>query len=111
MTNYATPLMRLGELYLMAAECYANIEGGTAKGLEYLNKIRKRAGVPEWTEAKLRAAGKHCSMPYWKNVLWNCITKDSVTTIFAVIAKVVNISANTVIRDLMLIVMHQHLIN
>lgn len=58
MTNYATPLMRLGELYLMAAECYAHIDGGTAEGIKYLNKIRKRAGVPEWTEAKLGAAGK-----------------------------------------------------
>ena len=58
MNNYATPLMRLGELYLMAAECYAHIDGGTTKGLEYLNKIRKRAGIPEWTETKLGAAGK-----------------------------------------------------
>lgn len=58
MNNYATPLMRLGELYLMAAECYAHIDGETTEGLEYLNKIRKRAGIPEWTETKLGAAGK-----------------------------------------------------
>lgn len=37
---------RLAELYLNAAECCAAL-GKTAEAIEYLNPIRKRAGVPE----------------------------------------------------------------
>ena len=43
-------IFRLGDLYLMYAEACAHT-GNIAQGLEYLNKIRKRAGVPEYTIA------------------------------------------------------------
>jgi len=39
---------RLGEIYLMEAEAYAGISN-TAKAIEYLNKIRKRAGTGDYT--------------------------------------------------------------
>ncbi len=50
-------LIRLGELYLNLAECCAHL-GKTKDCLDYLNRIRKRAGVFEWDEATLAAADK-----------------------------------------------------
>ena len=44
------PLIRMAELYLNLAECYAAV-GNTAKALDNLNKIRERAGLPDVTEA------------------------------------------------------------
>jgi hypothetical protein len=41
-------MYRLGEVYLMLAEAYAGI-GNTGKAIEYLNKIRKRAGIADYT--------------------------------------------------------------
>jgi hypothetical protein len=43
-------MYRLGEVYLMAAEAYAGINN-TAKAIEYLNKIRDRAGSGTYTGA------------------------------------------------------------
>ncbi len=40
------PYLRLAELYLNRAECYANL-GETQKALDDLNVIRRRAGIPE----------------------------------------------------------------
>ena len=48
--NYAKPIFRLAELYLNVAECYAEL-GEVSNALQYLNPIRRRAGVPELTEA------------------------------------------------------------
>ena len=48
--NYAKPIFRLAELYLNVAECYAEL-GEVNNALQYLNPIRRRAGVPELTEA------------------------------------------------------------
>ncbi|MGJ1434618.1 RagB/SusD family nutrient uptake outer membrane protein [Sphingobacterium siyangense] len=49
-TNYPWPLIRLGELYLNLAE--AAIENNKLDiGKEYLNKIRKRAGIPAVDES------------------------------------------------------------
>lgn len=39
------PLFRLAEIYLIYAECAARGAADKGKGLEYLNKIRSRAGV------------------------------------------------------------------
>ena len=47
--NYAKPLIRLAELYLNVAECYAAL-GQNAQAIQYLNPIRRRAGIPELTE-------------------------------------------------------------
>jgi hypothetical protein len=54
---YPHALLRLAELYLILAECDA-WTGNEADGLENLNAIRKRAGVPEWTSGSLAAAKK-----------------------------------------------------
>ena len=59
-TRYPTTLIRLGELYLNLAECDAHLGGEfTDEGVEYLDKIRKRAGIDEWkSEASMAAVGK-----------------------------------------------------
>jgi hypothetical protein len=46
------PLIRLAELYLNLAECYAAL-GETDNAIKQLNVIRKRAGVPELKTADL----------------------------------------------------------
>lgn len=56
--RWPIPLIRLGEIYLEMAECEAQL-GNKAEALNYLNKIRQRAGVPEWTEATLAETGKN----------------------------------------------------
>lgn len=50
--NYAKPLIRLAELYLNVAECYAAL-GDNMNAIKYLNPIRQRAGIPELTEADI----------------------------------------------------------
>lgn len=51
------PLFRLAEVYLTYAEC--NIVAGVgdaALALQYVNNVRKRAGVYEWTANEMRTA-------------------------------------------------------
>lgn len=55
--NYPMPIIRLAELYLNAAECYAAL-GETDNALNYLNPIRIRAGVPALTKAMIEESGK-----------------------------------------------------
>jgi hypothetical protein len=56
---YPITIIRLGELYLNLAECDAHLGGSyTTEALEYLNKIRERAGVPDWTESSLAQMNK-----------------------------------------------------
>lgn len=56
--DYPWPVIRLGELYLNYAEaCIAyNQDGYLEKGMNYLDQIRKRAGLPtvkeSWSKAK-----------------------------------------------------------
>lgn len=50
--RYQRPLIRMAELYLNLAECYA-AQGNTAKALENLNKVHQRAGLPAITEADI----------------------------------------------------------
>lgn len=45
-TDYPWPLIRLSELYLNAAEAAIEI-GELQKGIDYLNVIRRRAGIPD----------------------------------------------------------------
>ncbi len=51
-TSAPTILMRLAELYLNIAECYAAL-GQTENALQYLNPIRLRAGIPALTNADI----------------------------------------------------------
>lgn len=48
------PLFRLAEMYLIYAECAARGAADKAKGLEYINKIRKRAGIDPLRSLELR---------------------------------------------------------
>lgn len=50
--RYQRPLIRMAELYLSLAECYAAQEN-TSKALENLNKVHERAGLPAITEADI----------------------------------------------------------
>lgn len=44
--NYPWPLIRLAELYLNAAEAAIEV-GELEKGINYLNEVRRRAGIPD----------------------------------------------------------------
>lgn len=46
------PFVRMAELYLNLAECYAEM-GNVTEALKNLNKIRNRAGFPDLTESNL----------------------------------------------------------
>lgn len=45
-SEYTAPLIRLAEMYLIAAEA-ENEVNGPANALQYINKIRERAGIPD----------------------------------------------------------------
>lgn len=51
------PFIRLAELYLNLAECYAEL-GDVTNALKNINIIRRRAGAHELTEAMVSAGGK-----------------------------------------------------
>lgn len=54
-TNYSIPVMRLAEVYLDYVEALNEYNPGHADILLYLNKIRNRAGIPEYGSATLEA--------------------------------------------------------
>lgn len=53
------PLIRLAELYLLAAEAYNEWEGPSQKVYDYLNAIRERAGIPDVEDAWVMAKDKN----------------------------------------------------
>lgn len=55
-TRYPMPIIRLAELYLNVAECYAALDDET-NAIKYLNPIRERAGVPALTSAMVENSG------------------------------------------------------
>lgn len=48
-------LIRLADVYLMYAECALNGGADKAKGVQYANYVRNRAGIPSWGIADLTA--------------------------------------------------------
>lgn len=48
---YAWPEMRLADLYLLYAEAINEAYGPTATALDYINRVRERAGIPGVEEA------------------------------------------------------------
>ena len=50
-------IYRLSDLYLLKAEAYAALNR-SAEALEYLNKVRTRAGIPEFTDTNSSALKK-----------------------------------------------------
>lgn len=57
MIDHPSAIFRLGDLYLMYAEACAHT-GHLSEGLEYLNMIRTRAGIPEYTTAEVSDSEK-----------------------------------------------------
>jgi hypothetical protein len=62
--QYPYPLIRLADLYLLAAEAYNEYYGPGQVAYDYLNKIRRRAGLPDveqvWSDASIvNTVGKH----------------------------------------------------
>ena len=56
--DYPATLVRLAELYLNLAECYASKDNpDETSALKYLNTIRRRAGIPELTHEIIEASG------------------------------------------------------
>ena len=69
--NTDLPLIRLADVYLMYAECALRGGADQAKGLEYINYVRERAGVPAFTAADLSLndiLDERCRELYWENV-------------------------------------------
>ncbi|MFP5436562.1 MAG: RagB/SusD family nutrient uptake outer membrane protein [Bacteroidia bacterium] len=61
-TNRTIPMMRLAEIYLDYAEALNESDPGNADILLYLNKIRERAGVPEYGSAGLEIPASQSQM-------------------------------------------------
>ena len=53
--NTDLPLIRLADVYLMAAECTLHQAGTPAQGLEYANIVRARSDASEWVQGDLTA--------------------------------------------------------
>ena len=69
--NTDLPLLRLADVYLMYAECAMRGAADKAKGVEYANYVRERAGVSKWTETDLNEQNmidERCRELYWENV-------------------------------------------
>ncbi|MBL0745774.1 RagB/SusD family nutrient uptake outer membrane protein [Chryseolinea lacunae] len=44
------PIFRVADLYLIAAEAEARLNGATSKAYQYINRVRQRAGLDDLTE-------------------------------------------------------------
>lgn len=51
--NTGIPVIRLADVYLMAAESALRMGSHQAEALDYVNLIRSRAGVPTWNSSEL----------------------------------------------------------
>ena len=49
------PILRLADIYLMAAECTLHGQGDVNTGVTYVNYVRGRAGASAWTANQLNA--------------------------------------------------------
>ena len=65
------PVIRLADVYLMAAECALRGAGDMATGLQYVNTVRARAGVSAWNTAEYtlnNILDERSRELYWENV-------------------------------------------
>lgn len=65
------PLIRLADVYLMAAECALRGAGDHTKGLQYANDVRGRAGVTRWYDNDFtldNLLDERCRELYWELV-------------------------------------------
>lgn len=64
------PIIRLADVYLMAAECSLRGAGDQATGLQYVNYVRARAGVSSWNSAEFNLNNlidERSRELYWEN--------------------------------------------
>lgn len=65
------PIIRLADVYLMAAECALRGAGDVNTGLEYVNLVRARAGVSAWNTSEYNLNNlidERSRELYWENV-------------------------------------------
>lgn len=65
------PIIRLADVYLMAAECALRGAGDRATGLAYANLIRQRAGIDTWNSVEFNLNNlidERARELYWENV-------------------------------------------
>ena len=70
-TSSDFPIIRLADVYLMAAECSLRGAGDKATGLNYVNLVRNRAGVTAWADATFNLDNlldERSRELYWENV-------------------------------------------
>lgn len=71
--NFAStdfPIIRLADVYLMAAECALRGAGNRADGLKYVNYVRQRAGVAAWNDMEYtlnNMIDERSRELYWEN--------------------------------------------
>lgn len=88
------PILRLADTYLIAAEAEARLNGATAKAYEYINVIRKRAGLADLKtglskEAFIDAVLQERSFEFFaEGDRWYDLTRTN--TFLTVIPKAVN---------------------
>ncbi len=64
------PIIRLADVYLMAAECSLRGAGDVNTGLKYVNLVRARAGVSSWNTAEFNLNNmidERSRELYWEN--------------------------------------------
>lgn len=71
--NTDLPLIRLADVYLMAAECTLHGAGNASEGLRYVNLVRRRAGASEWTQAELTA--DNILDERARELYWECVRR------------------------------------
>ncbi len=65
------PIIRLADVYLMAAECALRGAGDQTTGLQYANYVRARAGVTPWASANFtldNLLDERARELYWENI-------------------------------------------
>lgn len=72
--KFPYPLIRMADLYLMKAEAMNEFSGPSGQVYEEINKVRRRAGVPEvqtvWADPSLcRSPGKHTSKEGLRDII------------------------------------------
>jgi hypothetical protein len=70
------PIIRMSDLYLMKAEILNEVEGPSQRVYDEINKIRRRAGIPDvevaWSDASLvnpRSLNKHLKKDDLRNII------------------------------------------
>ncbi|WP_018626861.1 RagB/SusD family nutrient uptake outer membrane protein [Niabella aurantiaca] len=72
--KYPYPLIRMADLYLMKAEAMNEFSGPSAAVYEEINKVRRRAGIPDiqvvWSDPSLcRNPGKHLTKEGLRDII------------------------------------------